>query len=321
MRAVVADHPGGPDVLRPETMPDPQPGPGQVRVAVEIAAITFVDTQLRAGTSIGPTVTFPVVLGNGVGGRVDGVGDEADRGWIGTSVVTATGGSGGYATSALARVADLHRVPSGLGLAEATALLADGRTAVGLHRAAGVRPGETVVITASAGGVGSLLVQLGTAAGGRVIGLAGSPAKLELARALGAGTALNYRDDDWLEQLRAAAPAGIDVVFDGIGAGVTDDVLPLVGGGGRYVQHGAAGGRLARIDAEEATARGIAVIRLGTIGGGPDELFALVEEALDLGARGTIRPTIGQTFPLERAADAHAAIESRATVGKTLLIA
>jgi NADPH:quinone reductase len=321
MRAVVADHPGDPDVLRPATLPDPRPGPGQVRVAVEIAAITFVDTQLRAGTSVGPTVTFPVVLGNGVGGRVDRVGDDADHSWIGTSVVTATGGSGGYATSALARVADLHRVPQGLGLPEATALLADGRTAVGLHRAAGIRPGETVVVTAAAGGVGSLLVQLAAASGAHVVGLVGSLPKLELARTLGAETALNYGDDDWVEHLCDVAPAGIDVVFDGIGAGVTDALLPLVRRGGRYLQHGAAGGRLVPIDAEAAEARGIAVIPLGAIGRAPSELFALVEEALDLGARGTIRPTIGQTFPLERAADAHAAIEGRGTLGKTLLIA
>jgi NADPH:quinone reductase len=321
MRAVVADHPGCPDVLRPATLPDPQPGPGQVRVAVEIAAITFVDTQLRAGRSIGPSVEFPVVLGNGVGGRVDLVADDVDPAWIGVRVVTSTGGSGGYASSALARVADLHRVPDRLGLPEATALLADGRTAVGLHRAAGIRPGETVVVSAAAGGVGSLLVQLAAASGAHVIGLAGSAPKLELARTLGAETALGYGDDAWVDGLRAAAPDGVDVVFDGIGGDLTDALLPLVRGGGRYLQHGAAGGRLVPIDVEAAEARGVAVIALGAIGRDAGTLFALVEEALGLGAGGALRPTIGQTFPLERAADAHAAIEARATVGKTLLIA
>jgi NADPH2:quinone reductase len=320
MLAVVADHPGGPDVLRLATLPDPEPGPGQVRIAVEVAAITFVDTQIRAGRSIGPSVTFPAVLGNGVGGRVDRVGDGVDPAWIGTSVVTSTGGTGGYATAALAGAADLHRLPSGLGLPAATALLADGRTAVGLHRAARIQSGDLVVVSAAGGGVGSLLVQLAAASGGHVIGLAGSPPKLELARTLGAETALSYRDDGWVDHLRDAAPGGIDVVFDGIGGDITDALLPLVRRGGRYVQHGAAGGRWVPIDANEVETRGVAVVALGAVGGGPGELFALVEEALDLGARGTIRPTIGQTFPLERAADAHAAMEARATVGKTLLI-
>jgi NADPH2:quinone reductase len=320
MRAVVADQAGGPEVLRLDVLPDPQPGSGQVRIAVEVAAITFVDTQLRAGRSIGPSVTFPAVLGNGVGGRVDRVGDGVDPAWIGTCVVTSTGGTGGYSTSALAGVADLHRLPRGLGLPEATALLADGRTAVGLHRAARIRPGDLVVVTAAGGGVGSLVVQLAAASGAHVIGLAGSTPKLELTRTLGAETALNYRDEDWVDRLREAAPGGIDVAFDGIGADVTDALLPLVRRGGRYVQHGAAGGRWVPIDAKEAEARGVAVVPLDAVGSGPGELFALVEEALDLGARGAIQPTIGQTFPLERAADAHVAIEARATVGKTLLV-
>jgi NADPH2:quinone reductase len=322
MRAVIADHAGGPEVLRPETLPDPLPGHGQVRIVVEVSAITFVDVQRRAGLAIGPPVSFPVVLGNGVGGRIDRVGDDVDPAWIGVSVVSSTGGTGGYATLALASVGDLHRLPAGLGLREATALLADGRTAVGLHRVAGIRPGESVVVTAAAGGVGSLLVQLASAAGGRVIGLAGSAHKLDRARAraLGVGTALDYRDGAWVDGVRDVAPEGVDVVFDGIGGDVTDALFPLVRPGGRYVQHGAASGRFGAIDAGTAQARGVILHSLGSLGTSPEALFALAEEALALGARSLLHPTIGQTFPLERAADAHAAIEARTAVGKTLLI-
>ena len=201
MRVVIADHPGAPDVLHPVTLPDPEPGPGQVRVAVEVAAITFIDTLIRAGSPVAPPATFPVILGNGVGGLIDRVGANVNPAWIGTRVVTTTGGTGGYASLALARATDLHRVPAPLRLPEATALLADGRTAVGLHQAAEIQPGETVVITAAAGGVGSILVQLTKACGAHVIALAGSTDKLDHARSLGADTTVNYRDHDWTSRL------------------------------------------------------------------------------------------------------------------------
>lgn len=320
MRAVIADRPGGPEVLRPVTVPDPEPGPDHVRVTVEVAAITFVDTLIRAGSTVAPPVTFPIVLGNGVGGRVDRVGPGVDPVWIGARVVTSTGGSGGYATLALARLADLHRVPDDLGLPEAAAVLADGRTALGLHRAAGIRAGETVVVTAAAGGVGSILVQLADAAGARVIALASSADKLDHARRLGARAAVNSRHPDWARHVGEAAPAGVDVVFDGIGDTTTAALFPHVRRNGRYVQFGAAGGNWGEIDAPTAAAGNVTVIPIAAIGTAPETLYELTEQALELTARGTIRPTIGQVFPLEDAASAHAAIAARTTIGKTLLV-
>ncbi len=319
MRAIVADRPGAPDVLRPVTLPDPEPDSGQVRVVVEVVAITFIDTLIRAGSPIAPPVTFPVILGNGVGGIIDRVGPDVDPAWICTPVVTTTGGSGGYASLAVARVGDLHRLPHPLGLPEATALLADGRTAVGLHRAADIGPGEIVVVTAAAGGVGSILVQLAKASGAHVIALAGSAGKLNHARGLGADTAVSYRDQGWAARIDSAAPDGVDVVFDGIGANTTAALFPRVRSKGRYLPHGAAGGRWGQIDSEAATDRGVTVIPLSAIGAS-DDLFAFTEQGLELGAQGTIRPTIGQTFPLGEAAAAHAAIEARTTIGKTLLL-
>jgi NADPH2:quinone reductase len=320
MRAVIADQPGSPDVLRAVTLPDPEPGPGQVRVATQVAAITFIDTLIRAGSPVAPPATFPVVLGNGVGGVIDRVGPGVDTAWVGTRVVTTTGGTGGYASLALARTTDLHRVPESLGVPEAAALLADGRTAVGLHDAAAIRPGETVVITAAAGGVGSILVQLAKAARAHVIALAGSADKLDHARSLGADTAVSYRDQQWATRVRAAAPDGVDVVFDGIGADTTTALVSLVRPGARYVQHGAAGGRWGTIAHATIADKGITVIPLSAIGAGPGDLFSLTERALEIAAQGTVRPTIGQTFALEDAAAAHAAIESRTTIGKTLLL-
>lgn len=318
MRAVIADHPGTPQVLHPVTLPDPEPDTGQVRVAVEVAAITFIDTLIRAGSPVAPPATFPVILGNGVGGTIDRVGPGVDPAWIGTRIVTTTGGTGGYASVAIAATQDLHRVPDRLGLRAATALLADGRTAVGLHQAARIQPTETVIVTAAAGGVGSILVQLAKASGAEVIALAGSSTKLDHARSLGADTTVNYRDHDWPTRIHAAAADGVDVVFDGVGADLTAALFPLVRPGGRYLSHGAAGGGWGTIDETAAAERDVTVIGLSAIGAAG--MFDLTERALDLATRGTIRPTIGQTFSLDQASDAHATIESRAAIGKTLLL-
>ncbi|MFD1812978.1 zinc-binding dehydrogenase [Rhodococcus gannanensis] len=320
MRAVIADRPGAPDVLHPATLPDPEPGPGEVRIATEAAAITFIDTMIRAGSPVAPRMAFPTILGNGVSGVVDRAGPDVDTDWIGARVVATTGGAGGYAALALAQTTDLHHIPDPLGYPEAAALLADGRTAVGLHRAAGVRTGDTVVVTAAAGGVGGILVQLAKAAGARTIGLAGSDAKLDHARSLGVDTTINYRDREWSTRVRGAAPDGVDVVFDGIGADTTAHLFGLVRSGGRYVQHGAAGGTWSTIDPATAAGAGVTVIPLSAVGPTPAAMFALVEDALDLAARGIIRPTIGQSFALDDAAAAHAAIEARTTIGKTILL-
>ncbi|WP_024876527.1 zinc-binding dehydrogenase [Saccharomonospora piscinae] len=318
MRAVITDHPGAPSVLRPVTLPDPAPGSGQVRVSVEVAAITFVETLVRAGSTVVPPATFPAVLGNGVGGTVDRIGPGVDRDWLGARVVTTTGGTGGYAELALARATDLHRVPGRLGLPDATALLADGRTAVGLHEAARVRESETVIVTAAAGGVGGVLVQLATTAGARVVALAGSDPKLAHARDLGAEVTVNYRDPAWARSIREAAPRGVDVAFDGIGGDTTTGLAELLRPGGRLVRHGAAGGRWGTLDEAAIADRGITVLGLGALGAA--DLFALTERALELAVEGALQATIGQTFPLAEAASAHAAIESRTTIGKTLLL-
>ncbi len=320
MRAVIADHPGAPDVLHPVTLPDPDPGPEQVRVAVETAAITFIDTLIRSGSPVAPPATFPVVLGNGVGGIVDRVGPGGGPGLDRRPC--------GHHHRRHRRLrqprAGPHRRPAPRArtarLPEATALLADGRTAVGLHHAASIRPGDTVVITAAAGGVGSILVQLAKASGAHVIALAGSTDKLDHARSLGADTAVSYRDHDWTSRVHTAAADGVDVVLDGIGAETTPALFALVRPGGRYVQHGAAGGSWGTIDPAAAATRGVTVIPLSAIGDTAEKLFSLTEQALDLAAEGRIHPTIGQTFPLDAAAAAHTAIESRATIGKTLLL-
>ena len=315
MRAVWLRETGGPEKLVPGEAPDPVAGPGEVLIDVELANVTFVETQVRAGTA--PfSLELPAIPGNGVGGVVAEVGPGADAGLAGRRVVSSLGGSGGYAERAVAAAAAAIEVPAGLGLDAALALLADGRTAMSLVRAAAPRAGERVLVEAAAGGVGSLLVQLSAARGADVVAAAGGERKLELARELGARVAVDYREPDWAERVREAR-GGVDVVFDGVGGEVAQTAFELLAAGGRMVSFGLASGQWAQLSEEEVAARGVSLVRPGRPT--PEEQRELTESALAEAAAGRLRPVIGQRFPLERAADAHAAIESRATVGKTLL--
>jgi NADPH2:quinone reductase len=319
MRAVMVSEFGPPEVLVAADVPEPVAGAGQVLIDVEYANITFVETQVRAGRPPRPEMlpVLPAILGGGVGGVVAATGPGVDAGVIGRRVVASLGGSGGYAERAVADAARLIEVPDGVPMRDAVALLADGRTAVGLIRRAAPRPGETVLVEAAAGGVGSLLVQLAHNEGARVIALAGAEHKLALARELKAEIAIDYRAPDWARQARNAA-GPVDIVFDGVGGEIGEAAFELLAPGGRFVPFGMASGRFARVSAEAAAARGVAVLR-GPPGGTPAEIDALTRAALEHARGNRLRPVIGQEFELGRAAEAHDAIEARSTIGKTLL--
>src|SRR3981081_3824633 len=188
MRAVLLREFGQPRVLVAEEVPDPVARPGQALIRVVAASVVFVGTKVRGGKGRSPALrpTLPVIPGNGVGGVVIGVGSGVDHALIGSRVVATTGGTGGYAELAAVDAAELLRVPEGLEFADGVALLADGRTAVGLVRATAPQAGEWVLVEAAGGGVGSLLVQLVRNSGARVIAAASSQDKLRLAQRLGA---------------------------------------------------------------------------------------------------------------------------------------
>jgi NADPH2:quinone reductase len=306
---------GPPEVLVATEEADPVPGEAEVLIDVEYANVTFVETQVRAGRPPHPAMLpgLPVILGNGVGGVVAHVGRSVDAAVLGRRVVASLGGTGGYAERAVTGAQRLVDVPDQMAMRDAVALLADGRTAVGLMRLAAVRPGETVVVEAAAGGVGTLLVQLAVNAGARVIALAGGERKLTVTRELGADVAIDYRDSDWTQQVRHVAPA-IDVAFDGVGGTIGLAAYELVRPGGRFCPFGMASGSFAPVSGQGS----VAVLRASAAG--PDELVALTRAALDEAELGRLRPVIGQEFPLADAAAAHAGIEARTTIGKTLLL-
>jgi NADPH2:quinone reductase len=319
MRAVVLREFGPPERLNLAEVPDPVTGPGQALIEVEAVNLTFVETQLRAGrpphAAMAPQL--PVILGNGVGGIVRMVGEGVDESLVGTRVISSTGGSGGYAEFVAVPASSVITVPDGLGTREAVALLADGRTALALIQAAEVTAGETVLVEAAAGGVGSLLVQLARQRGAQVVAVAGGQRKVRIALELGATVAVDYADPAWTDSVRSEV-GGVDVVFDGVGGLIGKAAFELVRPGGRFCAFGAASGTFADIVAEDAARRKVTVVRSLPLA--PADLVRLAQAALVEAAAGRLRPLIGQTFRLEDAAAAHAAMEARETAGKTLLL-
>ncbi len=318
MRAVIMREFGPPEVLQPAEIAEVMAAPGEVVIDVETCGVTFVETQVRGGRPPRREMlpVLPAILGNGVGGTVAAAGAGVDATLIGRRVVASLNGTGGYAQRATVLAGQLVEVPGGVALRDAVALLADGRTALSLIGRAHPGARETVLVEAAAGGVGTLLVQLARNAGARVVALASEQRKLTLARELGADIAVDYSAADWPEQVREAA-GSVDVVFDGVGGDVGRAAFGLLGPGGRFCPFGMASGSFAPVTPELAREHRVTISQ-GTAMS-PAEHVALVRAAMAEAAAGRVRPVVGQELALERAADAHAAIEARATTGKTLL--
>ncbi|WP_031073360.1 zinc-binding dehydrogenase [Streptomyces sp. NRRL S-118] len=322
MRVTRAMSFGGPEVLVPGEAPDPVAGPGQVLLDVAAVDTIFVETQVRSGWG-GEyfPVEPPYVPGAGVAGTVRAVGAGVDEAaWAGRRVIASLGFTGGYAERAVAGVPALALVPDGLALTDAAALVHDGVTAIALLDATELKPGETVLIVGASGGMGTVLVQLAKAAGARVVGTARGEAKAALVRELGADAVVDASTPDWPERAREAiGPGGADVVLDGVGGQVGAAAYPLVADGGRFSAHGAPTGGFAQVDPAAAERRGIRLLGIGDVQLTDDAHARLAGRALAEAAAGRLRPVIGATFPLERAAEAHAAIEARNLLGKVVL--
>ena len=322
MRSVQVTRFGGPEVMVASESPDPAPGPGQTVVSVSAVHVLFVETQIRRGWGQEYfRVQPPYVPGDAVAGQVILVGEGVDHGWIGRRVAARTREGGGYADRALVSVEELIPVPDGLDLRKAAALLHDGPTALALFDNARIEPQEQVLVLGAAGGLGLLLVQLAHAASAQVIGAARGRRKLDVVQEAGADVAVDYAEPGWAEQVRKViGDAGFDVVFDGVGGTVGAAAFGLTAPGGRFSAHGAPSGGFADIDAQAAQALGVTVRGIEQVQFAPAESKRLAERALSEAAAGRLRPVIGQTFPLERAAEAHAAMEARVVLGTTLLL-
>jgi len=311
--------------LRYEEVEDPRPGPGQARIAVAAAGVHLIDTTLRAGRPMGPLALpdLPTIPGREVAGIVDAVGPEVDERWVGRRVVAHLGpASGGYAELAVRETEALHALPDSLADDAAVATIGTGRTAHAILEVAALTAHDIVLVTAAAGGLGSLLVQAARNAGATVVGVAGGPAKVQRVAQLGATVAVDYSAPDWSEAVRAALDGReVTVALDGVGGALGRGALELLGAGGRLILFGFSSGAPTELSAGDLFARGItASAAIGAqIAQRPGGLRDLEEQALAAAADGRLVPLV-QRFALAQAAAAHEAIESRATVGKTVLV-
>ena len=306
MRAIRQYEFGGPDTLRYEDIPDPTPGAGQVRIEVHASGVHLIDATLRAGRQEGPPLpSLPTTPGREVAGVVTSPGP-----WSGKRVVAHLGlAGGGYASVAVAPVSALHEIPASMSYEAAVALIGTGRTAEAILSEAALKRGDVVLLPGAAGGLGILLAQAAAAAGATVVGLAGGPAKTAQLRT---DTVIDYSEPGWEERV----PPGT-VLLDGTGGAIGRALFERMSPGGRVVLFGWSSGRPFTFDVGDLYRLGVTVsCAIGArIAAWPGGMRALETAAL---ARRWVPATT--TFPLADAAGAHAAMESRQTVGKTVLI-
>ncbi|GAA1576492.1 zinc-binding dehydrogenase [Kribbella sancticallisti] len=321
MRAAVVTEFGGPDVIQTKEWPAPVASNDQVLVDIEISDIIFVETAIRQGEHGGFfDVKPPYVPGNSFGGTVRSVGPNVPEEWIGKTVLGRTLDFGAHAEQAIAPTDSLIEVPQELNLETAVAVFGDGFTALLLEQLAPDLQGKEVLITAAAGGMGVLLVQLARKAGAHVIGAARGRAKLDLVKAQGADVVIDYSQPGWEKLvLEATNGRGVDVVFEGAGGTLGAAAFTTVKDGGWFSAHGAPSGGFAEYDPAEAERRGITVKGIMDLRADSREITVSGADVMDRVQRGDLIPVIDRTFPLDQLGAAHAAIENRELLGKALL--
>jgi NADPH:quinone reductase len=325
VRAIEVAHFGGPEVLELRELSDPAPKPGHVVVGASACDVLFVDTLIRSGRGADYfPIRPPYVPGNGVGGTVAAVGDGVDSSWLGRPVVAHTGGPGGTGGYAELSEVDLDacaRVPDGVDLLDATAVLHDGTTALRVLEMTEPQEGEWALVLAAAGGMGILLVQLLAARGVRVVGAAGGVMKRDVVSGAGALAAIDYGDPGWSDAvLDATIGRRPTIVLDGVGGTIGGEAFGLIADGGRFSAHGTPSGAFASIDPGESERRGVTVTTIADLQYGEGDRSRLLTAVLAEVGAGRLAPLVGQTFSLAEASKAHFAIESRETVAKTLLL-
>jgi len=320
-RAIVVRDLGGPDVLKLEDREVGAPGPGQVKLRHEAIGLNFVDAYHRTGLYKTELPFTPGVEGAGV---VTAVGQGVSDFHPGDRIAYA-GPMGSYAEERLIPADKLARVPDTIDLDTAAAVVSKAGTAhYLLFETWPFKAGDTMLVHAASGGVGSFLVQWASSAGATVIALAGSDDKVKGAIENGAKFAFNSREDGWVQKVReATGGAGVDVVYDGVGKATFEQSLDCLRPRGLMVSFGNASGPVTGVSLSMLQTRGSLYVTRPTTAhyyGDAESLRRTMARVFGAVEAGHIRPSINQRFPLERAADAHRALEARETVGTTLLI-
>lgn len=321
MQAIIVSSPGGPEVLELHDHPDLHPGPGEILIDVRAAGVNRADLLQRQG-HYPPPPGASGILGLECSGVVAAVGDGVSRRQVGDEVVALLAG-GGYASQVIVPEGQVVPVPDGIGLLTAGGLIEVAATVASNLRLAGLAGGDRLLVHGGAGGIGTFAIQYGKALGATVLATAGSDAKLDHCRSMGADLAVSYHDD-WPAAIHDFTDGnGVDVILDVIGARYLEPNVTALASGGRLVVIGLQGGGRGTLDLGLLLRKRGHVIAT-SLRGRPvaekSEICALVESTVwPLLAAGTIKPSPHTTFPLADAAAAHRHLESGDNLGKIIL--
>jgi putative PIG3 family NAD(P)H quinone oxidoreductase len=323
VKAVVATTPGGAEVLSLADLPEPQPGPGEVAIAIVASAVNRADLLQRQG-NYAPPPGASDVLGLECSGTIATVGEGVTDWEVGDECCALLAG-GGYADRVVCAAGQVMPVPAGVSLVDAAALPETACTVwSNAFMVAGLRRDEWFLVHGGAGGIGTMAIQLAAAVGARVMTTAGSADKLEQCAALGAEVTIDYKQQDFVAEVLGATDGhGADVILDNMGAAYLGRNVDALATEGRLVVIGMQGGTKGELDLGKLLRKRGAVIatalRSRPVEGKAAICAAVVEHVWPLVADGTVRPIIGARIPLAEAGRAHALMESGESSGKILL--
>lgn len=323
MRAITAPDPGGPEALIVTELPDPKPGPGEVVIDIVASAVNRADTLQRQGFYPPPKGASDV-LGLECSGRISAVGavGAGVHGWSVGDEVCALLAAGGYAEKVLVPAGQVMPVPPGVDLRAAGAIPEVACTVWStVFMAAGLQPGETLLVHGGAGGIGNFAIQLAKALGATVLTTAGSQEKLELCESLGADRAINYHDEDFVQVVKQAG--GADVILDNMGAKYLSRNVDALSTLGRLVVIGMQGGAKAELDLGALLGKRGSVMALSLRSRPVEQKAAIcasvVEHVWPLIGEGRVRSFVHEEVPFVEAGRAHQLMESGSHSGKILL--
>jgi NADPH2:quinone reductase len=320
-KAIRIHAPGGPEVMHWETVPKPEPGPGEALVRHAAVGLNYIDVYFRTGLY---KTQLPATLGMEAAGTVAAIGDGVSTVAVGDRVAYASAPNGAYATERVIAADRLVKLPDGIDFTTAAAMMLQGMTAQYLlRRTYRVRRGDTILVHAAAGGVGLILCQWAHHLGATVIGVVSTPDKAELARANGATHVLLGRVDLPAEVRRLTGGAMVPVVYDSVGKDTFMASLDCLAPLGMMVSYGNASGPVGAVDVGLLGAKGSLFLTrpsVATYTAKRADLEATAAELFQVVLDGAVRIRVNQTFALADAAEAHRALEARRTTGSTVLL-
>ncbi len=321
MQAIRVHQFGDVDVLSMDQVPVPEPGPGEVRVKLEVAGVNFIDIYHRSGQYKG---ALPLTLGQEGAGVVDAVGPNVTEFRPGDRVAYASQ-QGSYAQYQIVSSWRLALIPAAISTQQAAAVMLQGLTAHYLcFSTYPLRPGDTALVHAAAGGVGLLLVQIAKRCGARVLGTVSTGEKAQLAREAGADEVILYTQTDFeAEAKRLTGGKGVNVVYDSVGKTTFDKSLNCLKPRGYMVLFGQSSGAVPPLDPQVLNAKGALFLTRPTLvfyTADRQELLSRTNDLFTWMASGDLKVRIDRTFPLAQAAEAHRYMQGRQSKGKVLLI-